>query len=306
MNNFGLEHGKFDLKAYLEEKRLLVNNRLKAILDCISVDTRLCHAMAHSLMGSGKRLRPVLCVASAEAVGGRIPDPVLQTACALEMIHTYSLVHDDLPAMDDDDLRRGRPTSHVEFDEATAILAGDALLTLAFETLAGCAEDPDADAAGILRVIKIISDAAGYKGMIEGQMRDMEGEGRGLSLEPLKKMHALKTGALIRASVVCGAVLAGADQKQVSALSEYADNVGLAFQVTDDILNIKGDPEKMGKAAGTDSVRGKSTYPSLMGIDRASAYAENLVNNALQAIEIFDNKAQPLAGLAAYITQRDK
>ncbi|MCF8110508.1 MAG: polyprenyl synthetase family protein [Desulfobacteraceae bacterium] len=305
MNNSGQEQGKFDLKAYLEEKRLLVDPRLAAILDCSRVDTRLCRAMTHSLMGSGKRLRPVLCMAAAEAVG-RISDAVVQAACALEMIHTYSLIHDDLPAMDNDALRRGRPTCHVEFDETTAILAGDALLTLAFQTLADCAEDTDADPAAVLRAIKIISDAAGYRGMIEGQMQDMEAEGKNLSVEPLKKMHALKTGALIRASAACGAVLAGADQKQRSALLEYADNIGLAFQVTDDILNVNGDPEKMGKASGTDLKRGKSTYPSLMGTEQAFNYAENLVNNALQAVRIFDNKAQPLAELAGYILKRER
>ncbi|MFW6297567.1 MAG: polyprenyl synthetase family protein [Desulfosalsimonas sp.] len=303
--NSGQSAKAFDLKAYLEEKRTLINNRLNSILDCSRVDTRLCHAMAHSLMGSGKRLRPVLCMAAAEAAG-HVSGAVVQTACALEMIHTYSLIHDDLPAMDDDALRRGQPTCHMEFDEATAILAGDALLTLAFESMSNCLEDPDVDAARILRVIGIISGAAGYKGMIEGQMRDMDAEGRNISLEPLKRMHALKTGALIRASVVCGAVLANADKKQISALSEYADNIGLAFQVTDDILNVKGDPEKMGKASGTDSARGKSTYPALMGIEQAEAYAKNLVNNALQAVRIFDNKAQPLAWLAAYIIERDK
>ncbi|MFW6081637.1 MAG: polyprenyl synthetase family protein [Desulfosalsimonas sp.] len=305
MNNRGQQSEGFDLKAYLEQKRLVVNTRLAAILDCSHADTRLCRAMAHSLMGSGKRLRPVLCMAAAEAVG-RISDAVVQAACALEMVHTYSLIHDDLPAMDDDVLRRGLPTCHVEFDEATAILAGDALLTLAFETLADCADDPYAEAAGVLRVIKMITAAAGYKGMIEGQMQDMGAEDKNLSIEPLKKMHALKTGGLIRASVVCGAVLAGAEQKQISALSEYAYNIGLAFQVTDDILNVDGDPEKMGKASGTDSQRGKSTYSSLMGTKQAFDYAENLVNNALQALRIFDNKAQPLAEVAGYILKRER
>lgn len=305
MNNSGQQSKGFDLKAYLEQKRILVNTRLAAILDCSRVDTRLCRAMTHSLMGSGKRLRPVLCMAAAEAVG-RTSDVVVQAACALEMIHTYSLIHDDLPAMDDDELRRGRPTCHVEFDEATAILAGDALLTLAFETLADCADDPYAEAYRVLRVVKIISEAAGYRGMIEGQMQDMDAEGKNLSLESLEKMHSLKTGALIRASVVCGAVLAGADQKQISALCDYADNIGLAFQITDDILNVDGDPEKMGKASGTDSQRGKSTYPSLMGTKQAFDYAGNLVNNALQAVKIFDNKAQPLEELAGYILKRKR
>lgn len=295
----------FDFKAYLEEKRSLVDDRLSEILDCSRVDSRLCRAMVHSLMGSGKRLRPVLCISAAEAAG-HAGDTVLQASCSLEMIHTYSLIHDDLPAMDDDALRRGRPTCHVEYDEATAILAGDALLTLAFENLTGCAVKPDADAAGLLRVIRIIAQAAGYRGMIEGQMRDIAAEGENLALDPLKEMHSLKTGALIKASVVSGALLVCADEKQVTALAEYAENIGLAFQVTDDILNVNGDPEKMGKASGTDSARGKSTYPALMGPEKAAEYAENLVNNALQAITIFDNKAEPLAALATYIIKRDK
>ncbi|MFW6080994.1 MAG: polyprenyl synthetase family protein [Desulfosalsimonas sp.] len=296
----------FDFKAYLEQKRSLVDARLAQIIDCSIVETRLCRAMEHSLMGSGKRLRPVLCLAAAEAVADRTAGAVLDAACALEMVHTYSLIHDDLPAMDDDDLRRGRPTCHVAFDEATAILAGDALLTLAFTTLAGCGQKPGTDTGRVLRVISIISEAAGYTGMIEGQMRDMEAEFKILDLDTLKDMHMLKTGALIRASVVSGAVLAGADEEKISALSEYAENIGLAFQVTDDILNVTGDPEKMGKASGTDSARGKFTYPALMGSDRAERYAKNLVNNALQTLGVFDNKTQPLEALAVYIAERDK
>lgn len=296
----------FEFKAYLEQKRALVDNRLAEIIDCSRVDTRLCRAMEHSLMGSGKRLRPVLCLAAAEAVAEKAADDVLDAACSLEMIHTYSLIHDDLPAMDDDDLRRGRPTCHVAFDESTAILAGDALLTLAFTTLADCAQKAGAHAGNVIRVIRIISEAAGYTGMIEGQMRDMAAERKNLDLDTLKDMHTLKTGALIRASVVSGAVLAGAGEQKISALAEYAENIGLAFQVTDDILNVSGDPEKMGKASGTDSARGKFTYPALMGIERASEYAKILVNNALQAVRVFDNKAQPLSALAAYIIERDK
>lgn len=306
MNSSGISKNAFDLKKYLDEKRGLVNSALESILDCAEFDTRLCRAMAHSLMGSGKRLRPVLCIAAAEASGRSPDDTVLNAACALEMIHTYSLVHDDLPAMDDDDLRRGVATCHVEFDEPTAILAGDALLTLAFETLAGCARFPGTDPADVSEVIGLVSKAAGYRGMIEGQMRDMEAEGKQLSLEPLKEMHMLKTGALIRASVLTGAVLAGADRAGTEALSDYAENIGLAFQVTDDILNVSGDPEKMGKAAGTDSARGKSTYPALMGPQSAARYAEKLVNNALQAVSVFDNRTEPLEELASYIIRRDK
>lgn len=305
MNNPGFTDETFDLKTYLEEKRRIINKRLEAVLDCTRNDSRLCRAMIHSLMGSGKRLRPVLCLAAAESVG-KVTDEVIQAGCAIEMIHTYSLIHDDLPAMDDDELRRGQPTCHVAFDEATAILAGDALLTLAFECLADCGQSCDSGAARMLRVIRIISGAAGRRGMIEGQMRDIAAEGQGLELSPLKDMHSLKTGALIKASVLSGALLAGANESQVFALQTYAENTGLAFQVTDDILNVRGDPEKMGKASGTDSARGKSTYPALMGLEQAEKYGRNLVNNALQALSIFGNKAEPLAALAAYIVKRDK
>lgn len=305
MNNSGFTDETFDLKAYLEQKRCIINKRLEAILDCTQIDSTLCRAMIHSLMGSGKRFRPVLCLAAAESVD-RVTDTVIQAGCAIEMIHTYSLIHDDLPAMDDDELRRGRPTCHVAFDEATAILAGDALLTLAFECLADCGQNRDTDAARILRVIRIISGAAGWRGMIEGQMRDISAEGQGLEIASLKEMHSLKTGALIKASVLSGALLAGANESQVFALQTYAENTGLAFQVTDDILNVRGDPQKMGKASGTDSARGKSTYPALMGLEQAEKYGRNLVNNALQALSIFGNKAEPLAALAAYIIERDK
>lgn len=300
----------FDLSAYLRQRRKLVNQRLTALLGAPRIDSRLFRAMRHSLMASGKRLRPVLCLAAAEAVGG-FSEAVLETACAIEMIHTYSLIHDDLPAMDNDALRRGQPTCHVQFDEATAILAGDALLTLAFETLSRPGEPGREKDGGVtclqrLRVIGIIARAAGCRGMIEGQMRDMAAEGRHLELSALKGMHALKTGALIRASVISGALLAGAERRQMSALHAYADNIGLAFQVIDDILNVSGDPQRMGKAAGTDRAREKSTYPALMGLDKAGQYAADLVANALQAIEIFGNKAEPLRAVASYIIERDK
>lgn len=306
MNNLKNQAKSFDLSGYLNNHQDRINRHLAALLSCGPEPTRLCAAMCHCLMAPGKRLRPVLCMAAAEAAGVSADKAVLQAGCAIEMIHTYSLIHDDLPAMDDDQLRRGRPTCHVAFDEATAILAGDALLTLAFETLAGCAKLDTANAAGILESIDVISKAAGYCGMIEGQMQDMAGEGQGLALGDLKQMHELKTGALIRASVETGGLLAGADEAGKQALKTYAGHIGLAFQVTDDILNIRGDPDRMGKASGTDTARAKSTYPSLMGIDAARDYAADLISKALQTIEIFGNKATPLAALAAYIVERDK
>lgn len=291
-----------ELKPYLAQKAGSVEQLLN---DLVKEDgTRLTAAMRHSLLAGGKRIRPVLCVAAAEAISGKAAEAaVWHSGCAIEMIHTYSLIHDDLPAMDDDDLRRGRPTCHRAFDEATAILAGDALLTLAFEVLGNL---PGADAQKCLAVIRRISAAAGPRGMVEGQMRDMAAEGTALDAWALQEMHGLKTGAMIEASVASGAILAGADPESLSALIRYARKIGLAFQVADDILNVEGDPEKMGKAVGTDQLRKKSTYPSLMGMDGAKAFAEGLVAEALDALIPFDKWAGPLRAIAAYIITRKR
>ncbi len=296
----------FNLNAYLVSKREKINSALDKILGDFPGASRLENAMRYSLMGDGKRLRPVLCIAAAEAVGGRATD-VLPAACAFEMIHTYSLIHDDLPAMDDDDLRRGKPTCHVAFDEATAILAGDALLTLAFQTLSsadGCCIKNQA--SKWLGVVHKISFAAGYKGLIEGQMRDIAFEGTRLSLNELEAMHSLKTGALIEAAICSGAILADGSYEQVEQLEIYAKNIGLAFQVADDILNVEGNPSIMGKAAGTDKTRKKSTYPSILGIEKSKIFAERLVNNALQALEGFDNRSDPLRAIAGYVIKRKR
>jgi geranylgeranyl diphosphate synthase type II len=235
-----------------------------------------------------------------------MPWAVLPAACALEMVHTYSLIHDDLPAMDNDDLRRGKPTCHVAFDEATAILAGDALLTLAFQVLSSVQFTGETQASVWLKVIHIISTAAGYQGMIRGQMLDMAAEGQHLTVDELKSMHALKTGALIEASLLCGALLADARKRQMEALRTYARSIGLAFQVTDDILNVEGNPKLMGKAVGTDELREKSTYPALLGIETSRQFAKNLVDEALQALEVFDKEADPLRALATYIIDRKR
>jgi geranylgeranyl diphosphate synthase type II len=253
-------------------------------------------------MAGGKRLRPILCMAACEAVGGS-PDAVLKTACALEMIHTYSLVHDDLPAMDDDDFRRGRLTCHKAFDEATAVLAGDALLTAAFHLLSLDRALP-ADIA--LDVIRITAEASGAFGMIEGQMRDIESEGKALDLKALKNLHGLKTGALICAAVETGAVLGRATSGQRAALKRYAGKIGLAFQVTDDILNVEGDPDLMGKGVGTDAAHDKATYPSLMGLAESKGYAADLVQDAVGALSEFGINAEPLKALALYVIQRQR
>ncbi|MDX1708826.1 MAG: polyprenyl synthetase family protein [Desulfobacterales bacterium] len=295
----------FDLKTYLKHKSRLINGALNAILKTTDTPDRLLKAMTYALLAGGKRIRPILCLAAAETVDGD-PQDVMPAACALEMIHTYSLIHDDLPAMDDDDMRRGQPTCHKAFDEATAILAGDALLTLAFQMLSSMALDQPQQAAKWLRAIHLISRAAGYCGMIQGQMLDMASEKRRFTLDELKSMHRLKTGALIEASVCCGAELVGVNDTQIQMLEKYAQNIGLAFQVTDDILNVEGDPEIMGKAVGTDQRRRKSTYPALLGLAESKEFAAQLVDDALGALESFDQKADPLRAIARYIRERNR
>lgn len=295
----------FDLKKYINKKSQIVNDTLEHILQTSQQGETINKAMHYSLMAGGKRIRPVLCLAASEAVGGN-PKDALMAACAMEMIHTYSLIHDDLPAMDDDRLRRGKATCHVAFDEATAILAGDALLTMAFEILASVPFENGDQAAKCLQVIRIIAIAAGSRGMIQGQMLDIEAEGRRLNVSDLESMHTLKTGALIEASLQCGALLAEADSAQLGFLKTYARNIGLAFQVADDILNVEGNPEVMGKAVGTDRLNKKSTYPSLLGLDASKQFAQKLIRQALQALETFDNKAEPLRALATYIIERKR
>ena len=300
-----LKMNSFDLNSYIFSKRRQINSALDEILGHTSNSSRLIKAMKHSLMAGGKRLRPILCITAAEAVEGKTDD-VMRAACALEMIHTYSLIHDDLPAMDNDNLRRGQPTCHIEFDEATAILAGDALLTFAFEILSTIGLSNVNHALKWLQVINTTATAAGYKGMIEGQMRDMAAEDTLLSLEKLEEMHALKTGSLIEASIITGAVLGDGTSEQIKKLKIYARNIGLAFHVTDDILNIEGDPALMGKDVGTDKARKKSTYPSILGIEKSKGLAKKLVNNALQSLDHFDNKSDPLRAIAHYIIERKR
>lgn len=295
----------FDLKTYLQSRRDVFEKHLEIMIDRPAPGSgRLVSAMAYSLLSGGKRLRPILCFAASEAVGGSMDD-CMATACAIEMIHSYSLIHDDLPAMDDDKLRRGRPTCHIAFDEATAILAGDALLTLAFQVLSA-ERIPSKDPLIQLKIIDIISHAAGEQGMIEGQMRDMESEGRILSREELEGIHRLKTGALIRASVKSGALSAGANERQIEALDRYASHIGLAFQVADDILNVTGDPKLMGKATGTDESQNKATYPSLLGLDQSKMFAKQCVDMALNELSMFDERAEPLRAIATYTIERNR
>jgi geranylgeranyl diphosphate synthase, type II len=301
-----------DLKSYLLDKRIQIDAALCLILESApQPKARIVEAMRYALMSGGKRLRPVLCLAACETVGG-FAEQAMPVACALEMIHSYSLIHDDLPAMDDDCLRRGRPTCHIAFDEATAVLAGDALLTLAFETLSSKANiykigQKTIPAERWLNIISVISIAAGYKGMVEGQMRDMLAEHqRCLLLSELEELHLLKTGALIEASVCSGALLGQGSSDQVASLKVYAKNIGLAFQVADDILNVEGDPLIMGKGTGTDRHRSKSTYPSLLGLSESKETASRLIGLAIESLKRFDHRADPLRALARYIIERNR
>jgi geranylgeranyl diphosphate synthase, type II len=296
----------FDLKLYLHDQRQQIDVALYRILEMAPQPrTRIVESMRYALMSGGKRLRPVLCLAACETVGG-FTEQALPVACALEMIHTYSLIHDDLPAMDDDCLRRGRPTCHIAFDEATAILTGDALLTLAFETLSSMEIRNQIPPEHWLDIISVISVASGYKGMVEGQMRDMLAEKQGNLLIPeLEELHLLKTGALIEASVCSGALLGQGSFDQIASLKTYSKNIGLAFQIADDILNVEGDPLVMGKEAGTDRHRCKSTYPSLLGLTESKETASRLVAQAIASLAQFDQKANPLRAIAAYIISRN-
>jgi len=244
-------------------------------------------------------------LAAAETVGGRSEDAI-NTAVAIELIHTYSLIHDDLPAMDDDVLRRGKPTCHVAYDEATAILTGDALLTLAFQLLASPQGTAGVPADRRLQVIHLIAVAAGYEGMIGGQMADIDSEGSRIDLSRLEQLHLMKTGALINAAITTGGILGGGTSEQNRHLHQYAQNIGLAFQIIDDILNVEGDPALLGKAVGTDQEKKKSTYPALLGLVESRKLAANRVKEALQALEYFDKKADPLRAIAKYVIDRKR
>lgn len=293
---------KGSIQDYLRHYQERSNRVLeKEFAGLTAIAPRLLDAMRYSLFGNGKRIRPVLVYASAEAVGE--PRPAVDAAaCAVECIHAYSLVHDDLPAMDDDDLRRGRPTCHIAFDQATAILAGDALQSLAFEMLA---QVEDASPATILALIRRLGAAAGSQGMVAGQALDLAAVSTELSLEELENMHRYKTGALIQASVALGAIATGqAGSGQLAALERYAQCIGLAFQVQDDILDVTGNTAVMGKQQGADARREKPTYVSLLGLDEARRKARELHEGALAALEGFDVRADPLRGLSGYIVDR--
>lgn len=284
-----------EAESFLKAKAQQIESALAAEVDSWggAPDT-LIAAVRYSLLNCGKRLRPALTLGAAEIIAGD-GAAAMPAACAIEMIHTYSLIHDDLPAMDDDDLRRGKPTLHKAFNEATAILAGDALCTHAFELAAR---------TGNLGVVREIALAAGVNGMVGGQQRDLEAEGRQLTLEQLRVLHAGKTGALMRAAVRCGAIVAGADVAQLVALTAYGENLGLAFQIADDILNVTGTEAELGKAVGSDESRNKSTYPALVGLEQARALAEEAADAAVAALKDFGEEADAFRHLTRFTIDR--
>jgi geranylgeranyl diphosphate synthase type II len=292
-----------DVQSYMAERARAVDAALARYLPSESDPPATLHkAMRYSVFAGGKRLRPVFVIAGAEAVGGRM-DEVMETACAVEMIHTYSLIHDDLPAMDNDDFRRGVPTNHKVFGEAIAILAGDALLTLAFRLLADNFA-AGSDAHALRNVLIEIGDAAGSAGMVGGQVADIESEGKRVGAETVDYIHTHKTAALIRASIRAGAMLAGATPSQLVALGLAGDNLGLAFQIMDDILDVTATTEELGKTAGKDQAQQKATYPAVHGLEVSRIQATALVGEAHAALKSFGPRAEPLRALGTFIVER--
>ena len=298
----GADISSFDFSSYLIKHRQSVESALDASLGPERPE-QLREAMRYSLLAGGKRLRPILCLAACEFVGGN-PDLALPTAVALEMIHTMSLIHDDLPAMDDDDLRRGRPTNHKVYGDAVAILAGDALLTRAFEMVA--LRSPGVSAESLLKVVGELSLLAGAPGLVGGQVVDLECEGKEVDLETLEFIHMHKTGALLKACVTSGALIGGASVEVLNALSIYAKGIGLAFQIIDDVLDVTASSDVLGKTAGKDLLADKTTYPKLLGLAESRKRANDLVAEAKAALEPWKMNAEPLLALADYITDRDR
>jgi geranylgeranyl diphosphate synthase, type II len=293
----------FELDRYLKERAALVERALAGVVaEPGGADARLREAMRYSLLAGGKRLRPILALAACEAVGGPL-EAAMGLACAVEMIHTYSLIHDDLPCMDDDDFRRGRLTNHKVYGEALATLAGDALLTDAFGILARSAAELVA-APVMLAVIADLADAAGSAGMVGGQVIDLASEGQHLTLDQLEHLHSRKTGAMFRTSIIGGARLGGASSVQIESLGAYARALGLCFQVVDDLLDIEATAEQMGKRTHKDEAAGKNTYPTLMGLERSHQFAHELEQRALHALQALGERAEPLRRMATYVVER--
>ncbi len=293
-----------DINSYLSKKKAVVDTVLdKLVPPAKMFPTSVHEAMRYSLFAGGKRVRPILAIAAAEALGARTSG-LLPLAGSLELIHTYSLIHDDLPAMDDDDFRRGRPTCHKVYGEAIAILAGDGLLNRAFEVLSDPRRTKAVPASRLIVIIKEISAASGVLGMVGGQVVDMESEGREIDFPTLEYIHTRKTGALIRASVRVGAIYAKASEKRLKALTRYGELAGLSFQIVDDILDITGTREEIGKNVGSDLKKGKRTFPSFFGLEGSRQRANEVADKAIYALRDFDHKADPLRELAKYIVKR--
>ena len=292
------------IEQYLDERKALVDRALRKFMPTPSgLASDVIKAMNYSLFAGGKRIRPILCIAGAEAVGGSA-DTVIPVACAIELIHTYSLIHDDLPVMDNDDLRRGKPTNHKVFGEAVAVLAGDGLLTLAFNLMAGHGEKKGLEKKALLKVIDLIASAAGYKGMVGGQVVDITYEGKQPDPAVVEYIHRHKTAALIAASVTAGTILAGGNTEEEKSINRYGQQIGLAFQIADDILNIEGDRKVIGKGIGSDKEKGKITYPSVFGTAESKTIQKELITNAIDSLKRFDTRAEPLRNLARYIITR--
>ena len=292
-----------ELKKIWQERSALVEKQLvEELNERDPLNKTLCESMKYSLMAGGKRLRPIMLMAAADAVGAKGTD-YLTTGCAMEMIHTYSLIHDDLPAIDDDYYRRGKLTNHKVYGAGMATLAGDALLTLAFEVML---RQQGVSAETLVQVVREISQAAGPDGMGGGQALDLESEGKQISMETMKKIHLGKTGALFRAAIRSGAILGGASEDELQALTVYADNFGLAFQITDDILDVIGDEKVIGKPVGSDEKNHKSTYVTLTSLEEAQRLAQEAVDTAIDALKIFGEEADFLRELVAYLMKRNK
>lgn len=291
------------MKEYMQRKIELINRELDSIYaENTALNATLAKSMNYSLMAGGKRLRPILVMAAADAVGAD-GEKFLHLATSIEMIHTYSLIHDDLPSMDNDDYRRGKLTNHKVFGDGIAVLAGDALLTMAFEVIA---DSPNVDTEKKLKVIKEMSHAAGAEGMVGGQVIDLESEGKKINMDTLRKMHSAKTGALFCAAIRSGAILGGATDKQLADLTQYARQFGLAFQITDDILDVTGDEASIGKPVGSDEKNHKSTYVTLGSLESARELAQTAVDEAKKALADFGKEADFLRELVDYLISRKK
>lgn len=295
-------HTGFDFNQYMGERAKMIDAALDESVPMQYPDV-IHESMRYSLLAGGKRVRPALCLAACELVGGSV-EQAMPTACALEMIHTMSLIHDDLPSMDNDDFRRGKPTNHKVYGEEIAILAGDALLSLAFEYIAR--ETKGVDAERVLQVIVEVGKSVGSEGLVGGQVVDIKSEGdANVGLDTLKYIHEHKTAALLESAVVSGAILGGASQEDVDRLRKYSRDIGLAFQVVDDILDITATTEELGKTAGKDLAVAKTTYPSLVGLEKSKDIANQLIDEAKAQLSSYDNnKAAPLYALAEYIKNR--